>query len=130
MYVTGPADITYSTKSGHATRRLDIYNAYLFLPDQASGVRLEGVAEPGKALERDARAELSPIPRDPPVKVPVTILVDDCELRARKNAGKRNSANASTRPRASSRRPVVFAWNSRALPPGNPTPRRRTCPNC
>ncbi len=84
VYVTGPADITFTANGRATTLRLDPYNAYLFLPDRAAGVRLEGLEMPGEALDRDARAELNPVPRDPPVKVPVTLLVDDCDPRADK----------------------------------------------
>jgi hypothetical protein len=84
VYVTGPADITFAFK-GHETKlRLDPYNAYAFLPDPRIGLQLEGIELPGKPLERDARPELNPIPRDPPVKVPVTLLVDDCDPRTDK----------------------------------------------
>ena len=84
VYVTGPADISF-TANGRATKlRLDPYHAYIFIPDQKTGLRLEGLELPGEMLERDTRAELNPIPRDPPVKVPVTLLVDDCDPRADK----------------------------------------------
>ncbi len=84
VFVTGPADLTFSV-NGRATKlRLDPYNAYVFLPDRVAGLRLEGLELPGNALERDHKPELNPIPRDPPVKVPVTLLVDDCDPRADK----------------------------------------------
>src|SRR6266545_3551078 len=84
VFVTGPADLTFSV-NGRATKlRLDPYNAYVFLPDRVAGLRLEHLELPGNALERDNRPELTPIPRDPPVKVPVTLLVDDCDPRADK----------------------------------------------
>ncbi|QJW99715.1 hypothetical protein [Frigoriglobus tundricola] len=83
VHVTGPADITFTAKGRATTLRLDPYNAYLFLPDPAAGLRLEGLELPGEALERDGRGELNPAPRDP-VKVPVTLLVDDCDPRAEK----------------------------------------------
>ncbi|MBP3954298.1 hypothetical protein J8F10_03180 [Gemmata sp. G18] len=84
VYVTGPADITFTAKGRETKLRLDVYNAYLFLPDPVTTVRLEGLELPGPALERDARAEANPVPRDPPVKVPVTLLVDDADPRADK----------------------------------------------
>ncbi|HEY1191368.1 MAG TPA: hypothetical protein VGE74_27285, partial [Gemmata sp.] len=84
VFVGGPADITFTAK-GHETKlRLDMYNAYVFLPDEAAGVRLEGLELPGEPLERDTRAEVNPAPRDPPVKVPVALLVDDTDPRADK----------------------------------------------
>jgi hypothetical protein len=84
IYVTGPADITFTINDRSTTLRLDPYNAYAFLPDRAMRVRLDALELPGEPLERDGRAELNPVPRDPPVKVPVTLLVDDCDPRADK----------------------------------------------
>ncbi|MBY0461422.1 MAG: hypothetical protein K2V38_29245, partial [Gemmataceae bacterium] len=60
------------------------WTAYLFLPDEKAGVRLEGLEMPGKPLERDERAELNPAPRDPAAKIPVTLLTDDADPRAEK----------------------------------------------
>ncbi len=84
VYVTGPADITFPVKGKPLALRLDPYTGYVFLPDEVAGVRLEGIEMPGEPLERDLRPELNPIPRDPPVKVPVTLLVDECDPRAEK----------------------------------------------
>lgn len=81
VFVTGPADITFAAKGGATTLRLDPYTAYVFLPDDRAGVRLEGLEMPGDPLERDQRPELNPVPLDPPAKVPVTLLVDDSDLR-------------------------------------------------
>ncbi len=83
VHVSGPADVTFTAKGRATTLRLDPYSAYLFLPDPAAGIRLEGLELPGEGLERDGRGELNPVPRDP-VKVPVTLLVDDCDPRAEK----------------------------------------------
>ncbi len=74
--VAGPADVTFPAGAKAATLRLDPYHAYVFVPDEKTGLRLEGVEMPGKPPERDARAELNPAPAGP-VKVPVTLLVDD-----------------------------------------------------
>jgi len=82
VYVTGPVDITFRASGRDTMLRLDMYNVYMFLPDEAAGLRLDGAELPEKALERDTRAELNPIPRDPPVKVPVTLYVDDSDPRA------------------------------------------------
>ncbi len=82
VYVTGPADIVFTAKGREMKLRLDMYNAYLFLPDPTADFRLEGLELPGDALDRDSRAEVNPVPRDPPVKVPVTMLVDDVDPRA------------------------------------------------
>src|SRR5262249_5693296 len=84
VFVTGPADVTFRANNRGATLRLDMYHAYIFLPDPVAGVRLEGIEMPGTAPERDDRPELMPIRRDPPVKVPVTLFVDDAEKRAEK----------------------------------------------
>jgi hypothetical protein len=84
VYVVGPADITFTANDKATKLRLDPYNAYVFLIDRAENVYLEGLELPGAALERDGRAELNPVPRDPPVKVPVTLLVDDIDPRADK----------------------------------------------
>lgn len=83
VFVSGPADITFGAKGRETKLRLDMYNAYIFLPDEATGVRLEGLELPGEPLERDTRAEVNPAPREP-VKVPVTLLVDDIDPRAEK----------------------------------------------
>ena len=79
--VTGPADITFPTPPKDTTLRIDPYNAYVFLPDDKAGRRLEGIELPGNPPERDARAELNPPPAEP-VKIPVTLLVDDADPRA------------------------------------------------
>lgn len=81
VHVAGPADVTFAAKGGETKLRLDMYNAYAFLPDPAEGVRLEGLELPGDPLDRDLRPEPNPGPRDPPTKVPVTVLVDDAEQR-------------------------------------------------
>ncbi len=82
VYVTGPAVVTFVANGKETKWRLDPYNAYAFLPAARTGVRLEGIELPGAAPERDARPELNPVPRDPPVKVPVTLCVDDTDPRA------------------------------------------------
>jgi hypothetical protein len=81
--VTGPADLTFAVKTGNATFRIDPYNAYVFIHDPAAGRWLEGVELPGNPPERDARPELNPPPPEP-VKIPVTLLVDDADPRAEK----------------------------------------------
>jgi hypothetical protein len=84
VYVTGPADLAFAAKGRDFNYRLDPYCGYVFLPDKDAGLRFEGVEMPGEALERDARPELNPAPRDPAVRVPVTLLVDDADPRADK----------------------------------------------
>lgn len=81
VFVTGPAALTFSPKGKPATFQLEPYSAYMFIPDP-DGALFEGIAMPGDPLERDKRPELNPVPRDPPVEVPVTLYVDDTELRA------------------------------------------------
>ncbi|MBN9119997.1 MAG: hypothetical protein J0I06_12680 [Planctomycetes bacterium] len=84
VFVTGPADIAFTAKGKAVKLRFDPYTAGAFLPDEDAGVRLEGIKMPGNPLERDLRPELNPVPRDPPVKVPVTLLVDDADPRGEK----------------------------------------------
>lgn len=80
--LTGPADLTTTTTAGKPlTVRVEPYNAYVFLPDRNAGLAIEMLELPGQAPERDNRAELNPQPRDP-VKLPVTLLVDDADPRA------------------------------------------------
>ncbi len=81
LRVTGPVDVTFTAGSKKATLRLDPYHAYVFVPDEKTSLRLEGVEMPGQPLERDARPELNPPPPEP-VKVPVTLLVDVADPRA------------------------------------------------
>jgi hypothetical protein len=79
--VNGPAAITYATKAGDQTLRLDPFHAYAFGFDPKTGPALTGIELPGKPPERDARAEPNPPPRAP-VKIPVTLLVEDTDRRA------------------------------------------------
>ena len=79
--VTGPSVVTLPTKPAATRLGLDPYHAYVVLPDPAAGVRLEGIELPGDGPERDARQELNPAPRVP-VKIPVTLMVDDADPRA------------------------------------------------
>lgn len=80
--VAGPADLTFTAKGKPHVLRLDPYNAFVFLPDKDAGARLEGLEQPGEPLDRDTRPELNGAKRDPVVKVPVTMYVDDAEPRA------------------------------------------------
>ncbi|HEY3789228.1 MAG TPA: hypothetical protein VGL71_10250, partial [Urbifossiella sp.] len=79
--VGGPCEVTFAAKSEKATLRLDPYHAYVFIPDQKTDRRLEGIAMPGEAPERDSRPELNPLPKEP-LKIPVKLLVDDADPRA------------------------------------------------
>ncbi len=82
VMITGPADIAFSAKGRDYSFRLDPYCGYVFLPDKDASIRFEGIAMPGETLERDRRPELNPVPRNPAVKIPVTLLVDDVDPRA------------------------------------------------
>jgi hypothetical protein len=79
--INGPADLKFSIGDKNATVRVELASAYLIIPDREAGLRISGVELPGKAPERDSRPELNPIPRKP-VKIPVTLLVDDVDPRA------------------------------------------------
>lgn len=78
--VTGPSILVLPATPQHLSFNLDPYNAYVILPDEKTGRRLEGVELPGAAPERDARPELNPAPRDV-WRIPVTLLVDDIDPR-------------------------------------------------
>jgi hypothetical protein len=77
--IAGPADMT-APADAKMPLRVEPYNAYVFIPDRAAGVRVELIELPGKPLEADAKPERKPLPRDP-VKIPVTLLVDDADPR-------------------------------------------------
>lgn len=79
--VAGPVDLTFTDRGGKTTRRLDPYNAFLFVPDPNAGVRLEGLELPGKPPAQDAKPDPTPAAREP-VKIPVTLMVDDQDPRA------------------------------------------------
>jgi hypothetical protein len=81
--VSGPADLVAPAGGKAAPVRVEPYNAYVFIPDPATGVRVTGIELPGKAPARDAQPEPKPVPR-PPVKIPVTLMVDDADPRAEK----------------------------------------------
>jgi hypothetical protein len=85
VFVTGPAALTFTPPKGKpASYEIEPYTAFMFLADPDAGVRLEGIEMPGDPLERDKRPELNPVPRDVPTKIPVTLLVDDADLRGEK----------------------------------------------
>ncbi|MBA4068039.1 MAG: hypothetical protein C0501_30905 [Isosphaera sp.] len=81
--VAGPADLVAPAGGKAAPVRVDPYQAYVFVPDPAGGVAVQGLELPGKAPAADAKPEPNPAPRTP-VKVPVTLLVDDADPRAEK----------------------------------------------
>jgi hypothetical protein len=79
--VAGPATLTFRTTAGPQERQVEPYNAYVLGHDPKAGVALHGIELPGKPPERDARPEADPAPREP-VKVRITLLVDDADPRA------------------------------------------------
>jgi hypothetical protein len=79
--ISGPADLKLPIGKKNDAVRVELANAYYIVPDRAFGIRIECAELPGKAPERDARPELNPIPRNP-VKIPVTLLVDDADPRS------------------------------------------------
>lgn len=81
--VQGPADVQYPARPAEARARVEAYHAYVLIPDEKAGRRLEGVELPGKPPERDARPEADPPPAEP-VKIPVRLYVDDADPRAEK----------------------------------------------
>ncbi|MBX9624330.1 MAG: hypothetical protein K2X82_11025, partial [Gemmataceae bacterium] len=81
VVVRGPADLLYPAKPAEVRARVDPYHAYVLVPDEAAGRRLEGVELPGKPPERDARPEAD-APPAAPVEVRVKLLVDDADPRA------------------------------------------------
>jgi hypothetical protein len=81
--ITGPADLKLPVAGKDATVRVELANAYALIPDRVAGLRITGLELPGQAPERDARPEPNPVARKP-VKIPVTLLVDDADPRADK----------------------------------------------
>jgi len=79
--VGGPCDVAFPAKPANATLRLDPYHAYVFLPDPKAGLKLEGVFLPGDTPLRDTKPDPNPAATEP-LKVPVTLMVDDADPRA------------------------------------------------
>ncbi|MFO0803287.1 MAG: hypothetical protein U0791_09220 [Gemmataceae bacterium] len=79
--VGGPCDVTFLSKPDATTLRLDPYHAYVFLPDPKAGVKLDGVFLPGDIPLRDTKPDPNPA-AGAPLKVPVTLMVDDADPRA------------------------------------------------
>lgn len=86
--LAGPANLV-SPEGKWEDLRVDPFRAYVFRADDMGRVRVEGIELPGRSPERGAAAEKSPrnaskrdsVRRDP-VKIPVTLLVDDADPRA------------------------------------------------
>ncbi|HEV3386740.1 MAG TPA: hypothetical protein VG097_18130 [Gemmata sp.] len=81
--ITGPADLKLPGEGKGATVRVELANAYALIPDRVAGVRITALELPGQPPERDARPELNPVARNP-VKIPVTLMVDDVDPRSDK----------------------------------------------
>jgi hypothetical protein len=77
--ISGPA-IMNAPSEAKTPLQVEPYNAYAFVPDPGTGMRVELLELPGQPPEVDAKPEPKPLPRDP-VKIPVTILVDDVDPR-------------------------------------------------
>jgi hypothetical protein len=78
--VGGPAVLVVPATPQHLAYNLDPYNAYVIVPDAQTGRRLEGVELPGMPLDQDTKPGGSP--KREPVRVPVTLMVDDADPRA------------------------------------------------
>ena len=81
--VQGPAEVRVPATPAEARFALLPYHAYVVVPDEKAGRRLEGVELPGRPPERDARPEADPPPAEP-VTIPVRLYVDDADPRAEK----------------------------------------------
>ncbi|MCS6863766.1 MAG: hypothetical protein RMJ56_17145 [Gemmataceae bacterium] len=81
FFVRGPADIECHLHGRDIRHRLDVYSAYMFLPQPNGTVEFHGIELPGQPLERDQRPEPNPLPRHPVVKIPVLMAVDDADPR-------------------------------------------------
>lgn len=84
VQVAGPADLTHPVRGGKQAVRVEAYNAYAFIPDPATGLRLEGIELPGDPPERDAKPDPDFKPR-PVLKIPVTLMLEDADQRADAN---------------------------------------------
>jgi hypothetical protein len=81
LSLTGPAELKLPTEGKDGAVRVDPYHAYALISDKSGALHIEALELPGQAPERDSRPELNPIPREP-VKIPVTLLIDDVDPRA------------------------------------------------
>lgn len=82
--LSGPANLA-SPLGKWQKIRVDPYRAYVFLADDAGRVRVEGIELPGRSRDEGVEDEKKAQRRDPvkrdPVKIPVTLLVDDADPR-------------------------------------------------
>jgi len=78
--VGGPAVLVVPATPQHLAYDLDPYNAYVIFPDAQTGRRLEGVELPGMPPDQDTKP--GGAPKRDPVRVPVTLMVDDADPRA------------------------------------------------
>ena len=79
--VGGPCEVTFPAKPADTKLELDPYHAYVFIPDMKAGRRLEGILLPGDMPVRDTKPDPNPLAKEP-LKIPVTLLVDDADPRA------------------------------------------------
>ena len=76
--INGPAELKLPGDGKNRVVGVDPANAYVLIPDRATGVRIEGIQLPGPPPEANPRPEANPKPRTP-VVIPVTLLVDDAD---------------------------------------------------
>jgi len=82
--VSGAVDVTFPTRTGNTKLRLEPSNAYVLLQDEKTGVRMEGIAQPGDPLAEDTKPGEGLAPKRVPYKYPVTLYVDDTDPRNEK----------------------------------------------
>lgn len=79
--VAGPAQLKLVPEGKDGPVHIDPYHAYLLVCDKNGDTHVQGLELPGQPPERDLRPELNPVPREP-VKISVTLLIDDVDPRA------------------------------------------------
>lgn len=79
--VAGGVDVSFPTRGEAVKLRLDPFHAYVLMVDQKKGIRLEGIQLVGEPLPEDLKPGEGPPPKLAPVKIPVTLYVDDADPR-------------------------------------------------
>jgi hypothetical protein len=79
-FVIGGPAVMKAPPDAKTPLQVEPYNAYYFVSDPVAGLQFKLLELPGQPPEADAKPEPKPLPRDP-VKIPVTILVDDADPR-------------------------------------------------
>jgi len=82
FFVAGPAVLTFAPKGKPLALELDPFAPYAFVPDRAEGVRFESLELPGMPLPADAKPDPNAANPRGPLKIAVTLYVDDAETRA------------------------------------------------